>query len=570
MRRSAFTLVEIIVVIAILSILAVIGFMSYSSVNGTARDGVRKSDLSDIGRAFEAAVPRLSLDTTCNNGKYGTPFIGSGTTTRINLCYGTIAASSQTGANLLTDIGVRSALKDPAGINPYIYVYNPKTGEMEIAAIMESSDSLSFITRLYAASSLYYVYSTFKKTDGMYGLIPVNPPNSGDTVNLTAPAGLILMNTSTSTSGSPTGAPAVPTLLTPSNGTGNVSTGTISLTWSAVSGATKYKVYIGTATGVWNVNNGALALAPSFSTMLSANTTYYWTVEAWNATVGSAKAGIWSFTTAGAIAPSPYTIANSLLFDSGSGQYLSRTQSAGSLRKQFTISTWIKRSKLGINQQIMQAYWGSQDFIEFGFGPADNLMMYSIQGGTDYGYVFAPQYRDLSAWMHIVFVVDTPNATAGDRFQLYVNGTRVTQISGNYGDPPQNYATDFLNTGFTHTIARNIDGGTYTDGYFADTYLIDGQALAPVVFAGTDTTTGQWLPKAYTGTYGTNGYRLTFSSGASAATLGYDYQTPDRSGTKNDWTVNGSMTAAANQMIDTPNNNFATLNLLANTQTLSV
>jgi hypothetical protein len=45
--------------------------------------------------------------------------------------------------------------------------------------------------------------------------------------------------------------------------------------------------------------------------------------------------------------------------------------------------------------------------------------------------------------------------------------------------------------------------------------------------------TGVWQPKAYSGTYGTNGFYLNFSDNSTAAALGTDF-----SGNSNTWTVN--------------------------------
>jgi hypothetical protein len=75
----------------------------------------------------------------------------------------------------------------------------------------------------------------------------------------------------------------------------------------------------------------------------------------------------------------------------------------------------------------------------------------------------------------------------------------------------------------------------YCNGYLADVHFIDGQALTPSSFTETNATTGQLVPKAYTGSYGTNGFRLNFSdnSAATAATLG-----ADSSGNGNNWTPN--------------------------------
>ena len=68
----------------------------------------------------------------------------------------------------------------------------------------------------------------------------------------------------------------------------------------------------------------------------------------------------------------------------------------------------------------------------------------------------------------------------------------------------------------------------------------------------TSATTGQLIPKQYTGSFGTNGFWLKFSdnSAATATTLGKDY-----SGNNNNWTPNNlSVTAGAgnDSLVDTP------------------
>lgn len=194
---SGFTVIEIMVVIAIVAILSILAIIGYSAINGSARDNARKTHLSQIGKAFEAAYSNLSLDTGCNSQKYGTPFIGSGATERLYLCYGQIIPTSGTGIAFLNAIGIKDSVQDPGGKNPYTYVYSPKTGEIEITALMESSSSVSFIPHAFADAQTYYVYSTLKKRSNIYGLIPATAPAAGSTVDLTAPSNLILTNTTT-------------------------------------------------------------------------------------------------------------------------------------------------------------------------------------------------------------------------------------------------------------------------------------------------------------------------------------------------------------------------------------
>jgi hypothetical protein len=67
----------------------------------------------------------------------------------------------------------------------------------------------------------------------------------------------------------------------------------------------------------------------------------------------------------------------------------------------------------------------------------------------------------------------------------------------------------------------------------ADINFVDGQALTPSSFGETDPQTGVWIPKRYLGTYGTNGFRLSFANNSSITALGYD-----SSGQGNNWTPN--------------------------------
>ena len=124
------------------------------------------------------------------------------------------------------------------------------------------------------------------------------------------------------------------------------------------------------------------------------------------------------------------------------------------------------------------------------------------------------------------------------------------------GQTPQNQAS-YINAANAQALGRRTDGSYYVDGYLAEVYFIDGQALTPSSFGETSTTTGVWQPKAYTGTYGTNGFYLKFSdiatTSGSNAGLGKDF-----SGNGNYWTTNNiSVTAGPtyDAMIDVPTGN---------------
>jgi hypothetical protein len=255
-----------------------------------------------------------------------------------------------------------------------------------------------------------------------------------------------------------------------------------------------------------------------------------------------------------------YDINNSLRFRNSASAYLSRTPgSAPTDGKKLTLSCWVKRGILTGSYYIMQsgAGVGNDNYSGFYFR-SDNTIQVSMYSVTP--RVTTQVFRDPSAWYHLVLAYDTTQATAGDRVKLYVNGTQVTAFTTN-GTIPQNTLIAFTKQSQAVYIGTASDDATYFDGYMAEFNLIDGQQLTPSSFGETSTTTGSWVPKAYTGTYGTNGFYLKFSdiatTSGSNAGLGKDF-----SGNGNYWnTTNISVTAGAtyDAMTDVPTNTSATV-----------
>ena len=275
--------------------------------------------------------------------------------------------------------------------------------------------------------------------------------------------------------------------------------------------------------------------------------------------------------------PSGYRIANSLRFRSSASAYLNRTPSVAGNRNTWTWSGWVKRGALGATQVIFEATdaTGTSVRATNRFTSADTLDFSDSSSGL--AATTTQVFRDPSAWYHIIVAMDTTQATASNRFKLYVNGVQVTAFSS------ITYPTQNANTLFNSTSYFNYIGATrpafsqYFDGYLADINFIDGQALTPSSFGETDATTGVWKPKQYSGTYGTNGFKLNFSNGTSTTTLGYD-----SSGNGNNWTTNNiSLTAGSTYdwMLDSPTplvgtsygvGNYAVLNPLAKTSLSNV
>jgi hypothetical protein len=178
-----------------------------------------------------------------------------------------------------------------------------------------------------------------------------------------------------------------------------------------------------------------------------------------------------------------------------------------------------------------------------------HIQVRAIDGGADqFDKVSTASFRDYSSWYHFVIEMDTTQSTAEDRVKVYANGERITSWSGNI-IASQNANTPVNNTN-AHNIGRLTTGALYLDGYLAEVNFIDGQALDPTSFG--EFKSGVWIPKSYSGSYGTNGFYLDFATRATDPI--------DASGNGNNW---GSVNVVSTDwMPDSPTNNFCTLNPL--------
>ena len=262
---------------------------------------------------------------------------------------------------------------------------------------------------------------------------------------------------------------------------------------------------------------------------------------------------------ASAAADSAYTVDRSLRFNDNDSAYLNRTPSSDSNRTTLTLSVWVKRSNLG-EMLILDARRDDSNRTRLMFDASNRMQFFTRFSGSDHALIANAVRRDSSEWYHLVWSIDTTQATASNRVKMYVNNELQTLTGSNY--PDQNEAL-FINKDEVHTIGVGQDSGgneQFFDGYMAEVNFIDGQALTPSSFGETDATTGQWNPIDTSGlTFGTNGFYLNFSdnSGTTATTLG-----KDSSGNGNNFTPNNLATNDA--VKDSPTNNFCTFNPLSN------
>lgn len=240
-----------------------------------------------------------------------------------------------------------------------------------------------------------------------------------------------------------------------------------------------------------------------------------------------------------------YEIANSLKFEADNTEYLSHSSSSGSGTK-VTYSFWCKRTELDSSSYMqVSGISTSSETVRFMFYQ-DSVRLDAGNSSTGKILVTNRKFRDTSAWYHFFVVIDTTLATEGDRHQLWVNGVRETSFSTEqYPTQDFSVATDQSNATWRYGA---YDSTYYKfSGYLADCYRLDGIAATYTDFGKFDTN-GIWIPKEYTGSFGSNGHYLDFEDSSSLGA--------DDSGNSNNFTLNNI--AAADQATDTPTNNFCT------------
>jgi hypothetical protein len=236
-----------------------------------------------------------------------------------------------------------------------------------------------------------------------------------------------------------------------------------------------------------------------------------------------------------------YEIEQSIRFNSADSAYMEKTFSGAGNKKQFTISLWLKRSLLGSRQDV----WSYQQDVPI-IIQSDDTFLVALFGTTS--LVTNRVFRDPSAWYHFVLTVDSTNQISTDRIRLYVNGQRETSFSTE-SYPTLNADANVWTSGLALRLFRLYGGTNYYDGYAAEIHYLDGISYGPENF-GEVNSSGIWIPKEYSGSYGSNGFKI---DGRDSADLG-----DDESGNGNDFTTSGL--GAHDQVLDTPTNNFPTLN----------
>jgi len=261
------------------------------------------------------------------------------------------------------------------------------------------------------------------------------------------------------------------------------------------------------------------------------------------------------FPIAGGTQDTSYEISNSLRFEDGDSPELTFTPSSAGTQTKFTISLWFKLGNITSTRRVL--FGAGDDYLRL--ADDDNIQWHvTDNGGTGRSFYTSAKIRDPSAWYHVVALWDTTQGTDTNRMRLWTNG--VEQTANSFTRPSQNATSQTLNSAAAHKLGGELNPSNdfHFDGYISEFYFIDGYAYDYQDFGKFDDN-GVWIPKDFTGSYGSNGIRLEFKqTGTSQNSSGIG---ADTSGNDNHFAV--SNLAAIDVTTDTPTNNFATLNAIS-------
>jgi hypothetical protein len=241
-------------------------------------------------------------------------------------------------------------------------------------------------------------------------------------------------------------------------------------------------------------------------------------------------------------------IDNSLRFNDDDSAYLQRTAGTPTNNKIWTLSCWVKLGNLGFSRTIFSGVSSTSAYDQLTFNSSNQFFMQFANSGVYGQWTSTQVFRDVGSWGHLVVKADT---TAGSNGVTVYWNNEVVSGSWAAASLASNASFASINASGDAQRFSLLDTGVsaqYFDGYVADAYFIDGSALDPTSFG--ETKSGIWIPKAYSGSYGTNGFHLEFAG-----------NTNDTSGNGNNYTANNI--SSYDYVPDSPTNNFATFSPLA-------
>ena len=124
----------------------------------------------------------------------------------------------------------------------------------------------------------------------------------------------------------------------------------------------------------------------------------------------------------------PFDVGQSVRFDSGKSQFLSRTFGTNSSDRIKTFSCWFKLGKLGTQKCLASTTVAGniESRLEIGSNNHIKYAERNAANGTSNALLISDHFlRDIGAWYHIVLVFNSTESTASNRLKGYLNGELI-------------------------------------------------------------------------------------------------------------------------------------------------
>lgn len=240
-------------------------------------------------------------------------------------------------------------------------------------------------------------------------------------------------------------------------------------------------------------------------------------------------------------------------------QYLTYTPSSAGNSRKWTFSSWLRPGYVSTRQTLISTGASSTYYTSLWYDEGC-INFYNTYGGTgaDCQLKTHEINRDPSAYMHVLFIYDSANATEADRMQLWVDGVRVTVFD--VSDLPGPSLLSSMTLAAQHIIGEDaITTGWRLRSNISQVALINDAVEAATSFGEWHPDCPQvWRPKRVRDVFSdAESWFLDFADNTSTTTIGYD-----TSGNGNHWTLVGGYTYSA--LPDSPTNTLTRFNRLEN------
>ena len=203
---------------------------------------------------------------------------------------------------------------------------------------------------------------------------------------------------------------------------------------------------------------------------------------------------------------------------------LSRTPSANGNRRRWTISYWWKQGQIPtVSTHSTNHHTVSDNYDIIGLMNTSEMGMFHAANGI--GAKGVGQLRDVGAWYHLVYVLDTDHPLAKSRCRMYCNGKLQDTVTPGWGSDryPNQYEEMSWNRNAASYIGVYPATPSYEDCLIADFHFLDGVTTGPSAFGEFDSK-GVWNPKSFKLPTPNNG--TTWSSVLTSETGSFDAGNP--------------------------------------------